>query len=340
MEPLDFSVNVNPYGTPERILRAAAEAVRQVSCYPDPYSRRLIKQLSQRDGIGAEHYLAGCGASDIIFRTMMACRPGSAIIEAPSFSEYERALRAAGSSIHPVTLKRSTGFSLETQLDQMKQLAETEHAEMIVLCEPNNPTGKLTDRNELIHLLHFCEERGIKLVIDESFIYLCDFPEKHTMVSEILGSEQLIIIRSFTKLFAMPGIRLGYGIFSDPKLIEKARNSGAAWPVSVGAEAAGLAALESDDEIRMFREKNIRERRVLREQLLETGQLDFVSESEANFLLFHAKKPLAEELAEMGILVRDCRNYRGLDECWIRVSVKRREENEKLVKAVRKCFSV
>ncbi len=368
-EPLDFSVNVNPLGTPESVKRAAAEALELAWQYPDPHQRALTQALAEHHGLGNNQILVGAGASDVIYRVIFSERPGRAVITGPTFSEYERALRAAGSEVSCFLLREEDEFLLNGRMDELLALAEHDpkfgsgnssdsegsersfrsgwddetgglnqhgdRAGMILLCEPNNPTGRTTDREELLYLLSECRKRGIILVVDESFQGLLDDPDGHTLVPFGKDYPNLVILRSFTKLFAMPGIRLGYGIFFSEEMRARAEACGASWPVSAGAEAAGLAAMGESEYVEEYRRQNSREREFLRRELLSVDGIDFVSDAEANYLLIHADRPLAEPLAENGILVRDCGNYHGLDGNWIRVCVKGRSENERLLAALR-----
>lgn len=347
--PLDFSVNVNPLGTPDRVRRAAENALQHAEEYPDPVQKRLTDALAERERLQEWQILPGAGASDIIYRVIFSCRPSRAVITAPTFSEYERALSAAGSAVSRFSLHEKEDFLLNGRMDELLALAErdpsvpsesggNQRAEMILLCEPNNPTGRTTDKKELQYLLKECQKRQIILVVDESFIQLLDDPEAHTLIADGKTHPDLILLRSFTKLFAMPGIRLGCGIFFSKELREKAALCGPSWPVSGDAEAAGLAALEETGYIDRYRRQNIREREYLRNELTQISGITFVSRAEANYLLIHAETELAAPLAARGILVRDCGNYHGLDRTWIRVCVKQHSDNIRLIQAIRECL--
>lgn len=349
--PLDFSVNVNPLGMPDSVRQAAERALQHAQEYPDPVQNRLTAALAEKESLQQWQILPGAGASDLIFRVLLSCRPSRAVITAPTFSEYERALTAAGSAVSRFLLREEDEFLLDGRIDELLELAErdAEHtgfqrqeyerqAEMIILCEPNNPTGRTTNRKALQALLEECQKRGILLVVDESFIGLTDEPSAHSFISEAQNCANLILLRSFTKLFAMPGIRLGYGIFFDREIRRRAALCGPSWPISAGAEAAGLAALQETGYIEQYREQNQKERGYLRQELLKIKGITFISRAEANYLLIHADRKLAEPLAERGILVRDCGNYHGLDRNWIRVCVRGHSDNVRLVQAVRACM--
>lgn len=344
-KPLDFSVNVNPEGTPEGVQKAAAATVSEASEYPDPEQRDLVNALAEKNQLETWQILPGAGASDIIYRIVFSRRPSRAVVTAPTFSEYERALKAAGSQVSHFLLREEDEFLLNNRIDELLELAEKDpefpesgRAEIIFLCEPNNPTGRTTDKASLLRLLAACQEKKITLVVDESFLWLLDDPEKHTLLAEGGKYGQLILLRSFTKIFSMPGIRLGYGIFFRKDWRERAELCGPSWAVSTGAQAAGLAALRESEYIERYRQQNTEERAYLKEQLESLEGIPFVSSGQANYLLIRADIRLSEPLAEKGILVRDCSNYHGLDEHWIRVCVRSRQDNQMLIQAVRECL--
>lgn len=344
-KPLDFSVNVNPEGAPESVMKAAADTVSAVSEYPDPEQRDLVKALAEKYRLERWNILPGAGASDIIYRVIFSRRPRRAVITAPTFSEYERALRAAGSEVSRFFLREEDDFLLDDRIDELLKLAEKDReipqsgpAEMIILCEPNNPTGRTTEKDSLLKLLSECQKREITLLVDESFLWLLDNPENHTLLAEGREYDNLILLRSFTKIFSMPGIRLGYGIFFNRRWRDQAELCGPSWAVSTGAQAAGLAALNESEYIRKYREQNQKERAWLKKQIESLAGIRFVSRGQANYLLIHADTELSEPLAEKGILVRDCSNYYGLDDHWIRVCVRKHPDNQLLIQAVKECL--
>lgn len=328
-EPLDFSVNVSPLGLTEGIKTAVINTLETADRYPDPLCRRLRKAIAEREHVEEGSCLCGNGADDLIFRLVAAVKPRKALITAPTFAEYRAAMELQGTEIEEFELKEIDGFSLtEEFIEHIK--ADTE---IVFICEPNNPTGVTTPRNLLKKVLERCAEVGALLVIDECFNDFLDEPEKHSMREMLADFDNLFILKSFTKLYAMAGIRLGYCLCYDENLLKKIRKAGQEWSVSSLAENAGLAALREEGYVSELRRlvKSERER-VVRE--LGNMGIDRVY-GEADYLLFHAREGLADELETRGILLRRCENYSGLGPGWFRLGLKKREDNNILLKAMK-----
>ena len=326
--PLDFSANISPLGVPTGVQEALREAAEQVDRYPDPLCRTLRVALSDHEGVPAEHILCGNGAADLIFRAVLARRPRRALVTAPTFVEYEVALETVGCEVEHVVLREETGFALDRSfLD-----AITPETDMVFLCEPNNPTGVTTDPALLTQILERCRETGTLLVLDECFGDFLDAPEAHTRKADLASFPNLLLLKAFTKLYAMAGVRLGYALCADTALLERMRSAGQPWAVSSLAQAAGAAALRETDYVRRVREMTASERPWLLRQLTGLGLR--VIPGEANYLLFQSPRPLTEPLARRGILLRNCGNYVGLDDTWYRFAVRTRTDNRRLMEAL------
>lgn len=308
-EPLDFSMNVNPFGIPEEVAKAIAGAAPLAFRYPDPECRRLRTALSGQEGVPAEWILCGSGAADLIDRIALACggmqgdaqrneasslrgegKARYALVTAPTFSEYEEALIRCGWSVGHWPLKVEDGFAMtEEFLSTMEANGnglpgELNRPDILFLCEPNNPTGVTTDRLLLERILRACCRAGIILVIDECFHEFLDEPEEHTMKAFLAEYPNLILLRAFTKFYGMAGVRLGYCLCSDPEMLNRIKKAGQPWNVSLLAEEAGLAALKEDGWAEKTRQLIRTERTWLRQRLQELGA-EYIS-GEANYLLF------------------------------------------------------
>lgn len=328
--PLDFSASVSPLGLPERVRQAAASALDCAERYPDPLCRELRERLAEYHGVPAEHIICGGGASDLIYRLVLAVSPKTALVTAPTFSEYENALSLCGCRVSRFLLYRENGFAVSEDILR----ALDDGPDMLFLCEPNNPTGRTTPPGLLKRILDKCALCGTLLVIDECFIELLDEPEKHTMLGSVSEYLRLFILRAFTKSFGMAGLRLGYGICSDGALLDAMNKSGPPWPVSGPAQAAGVAALKETEYLTKLRKLIHSQRCYLTEGLTELGMS--VCPGEANFLLFFSPVPsLGQRLREKGILIRDCSGFHGLGPGWYRVAVRIQEDNRRLLDAVR-----
>ena len=204
-KPLDFSANISPLGMPEGVRQAVTESLTWGAEYPDPMCRELRAALGEHLQLPAEWILCGNGASDLLFRLTMAVRPHKALLTAPAFSEYEGALRLHDCRVERFPLTAENGFCLtESFIDWI-----TPETKLIFLCQPNNPTGRTTERALLLRILERCRETGTILALDECFLDFVDAPETLSMQGFLAGNP-LIIFRAFTKFYGMAGLRLGF----------------------------------------------------------------------------------------------------------------------------------
>ena len=320
-EILDFSASINPLGAPESVIKAARESLENTDRYPDDKCRALRCSLAKKHGVSEDNIICGNGAEELIYAVMQALRPKSVLVLMPTFSEYERAARAVGADIIKYTLDEKSGFSVtEDILDLVGQ------ADMTVICDPNNPTGKTVDADLLERII---QNSNITLV-DRSF---ADFGERQGMVLRLLQETENrpLSLFSFTKMYAIPALRLGYAVCEDKKIIEKINAAKPRWSVSVPAQAAGLAALNETEYVKKSIEYINAEKRFLYRAFEEMGIEYF--KSDVNFILFKSERPLYSLLLEKGILIRDCTSF-GLNGFY-RIAVRTHEENERLVKALR-----
>lgn len=333
VEPLDLSSNISPLGVPAGVQRAITQAVRLCSRYPDPLCRELRAALSAQEQVAREHILCGCGAADLIYRAVLALRPGTALIPAPAFSEYEAALALVDCRVTLHPLRAEDGFRLgEDILSAIRP-----GLDLLFLCQPNNPTGLTTPRPLLERILTRCGETGTRVILDECFIDLLDDPASHTLVPQLEKFPHMLVLKAFTKLYALAGVRLGYALCADRGLLERMERAGQPWSVSVPAQAAGLAALEDRDYPERVRTL-LRQERPFLARALEALGLQ-VLPGEANYLLFRCETPLLEPLAQRGILLRGCADYHGLDGSWYRTAVRTHRENLRLLEALREVLA-
>ncbi len=326
--PLDFSANISPLGLPEGVRAAVLRALEKADRYPDPLNRRLRAALSEYHSVPASNIACGSGASDLIYRLCHTRKPKRAAVFVPGFAEYARALRETACSVTEIPL--SADFRLtEEQLAQIPQ-----DAELLFLCNPNNPTGLLTGREIQLKLLDLCRERGTLLAVDECFLDFCEGAADYSLVSALAQYPELIVIKAFTKTFAMAGLRLGYVLCGSAALAEKLRDCGQPWAVSVVAEEAGIATLCEENYVNLLRALISAERQRMRTALEALGLR--VVRGEANFLLFHcADFGFAEKLRKRGVLIRDCANFAGLEKGWYRTAIRTEAENNELLETIR-----
>ena len=326
--PLDFSVNVSPLGVPDGVRRAIERSAAGLDRYPDPLCRALRQGIAKCEGVQAAQILCGSGAAELIFRAVLARRPRRALLIAPTFAEYEAALQTAGCQIAFYDLREENGFALDSGiLEAIRPDTDT-----VFLCQPNNPTGRAAPRPLLLQVLARCRSVGALLVLDECFCDFLDEPDAWSLTGELPNWKNLLILKSFTKLYAMAGGRLGYCLGSDPALLEAMASAGPPWSVSSLAQAAGLAALEETDYVGHVRALIRAERPRLAAALEGLGLR--VIPGEANYVLFRCITPLCAPLEKQGILLRSCGNYRGLDGTWYRAAVRTHAENQRLIRAM------
>ena len=328
-DKIDFSANINLLGMPEKVVRAACEGVMNSGQYPDPDCLELRTEISRVTKTPKEHIICGNGAADLIFALVLALKPARALIPIPTFYEYEQALKTVGCEIEYVTMKEEQGFKL--QEDFLARIKKG--IDIIFLCNPNNPTGNILDKAFVKKVIQQCERNKIWLIVDECFMDFIEDSSNYSVMDYCSQITHLFILKAFTKLYAMPGLRLGYGICNNAELLNKMKQVLQPWNVSIPAQKAGIAALQEQQYVKDSMEIIKKERQYL---IRELQKLKFkIYGSRANYIFFYAHKGLYENCLEKGILIRDCSNYPGLKVGFYRIAVKRHEDNEYLINVLR-----
>ena len=324
-DPLDFSANVSPLGLPGGVAKAITASLATADRYPDPLCRALRAKLAAAEGVPAEWLLCGNGAADLIFRLVLAEKPRTALVTAPAFAEYATALEAAGCTVEQHFLREKNDFAVtDAILDAVHP-----GTDMVFLCQPNNPTGQLAEPALVEALLRRCEAVGAVLAVDECFL---DFlPEGQSLSAKRLlsTSSHLVVLKAFTKLYGMAGVRLGYCLCADEGRLARMQAAGQPWAVSSLAQAAGIAALDETEYVAQVRALIEAQRPVLANGLRALGLR--VIEGRANYLLFQAPEALGNALRQKGAVLRGCGNYPGLDAGWYRTAVRTETENRQLL---------
>ena len=324
-DALDFSANVSPLGLPAGVAAAITNALPTADRYPDPLCRELRAALAGAEGVPADWILCGNGAADLIFRLALAVRPRRALLPAPTFAEYEAALQTVGCAVQRVFLREENEFAVTEEFID----AVTPETDIVFLCQPNNPTGQVTPHALVERLVRRCAECGAVLVVDECFLDFLPDRDAWTAKQLLRDAPQLVILKAFTKLYAMAGVRLGYALCGDAALLEKMRGAGQPWAVSSLAQAAGLAALQETAYAGAVRALIAEQRPRMAAGLRALGLR--VMDGQANYLLFRATPDFGEKLRRRGAVVRSCANYPGLDAAWYRTAVRTAEENTRLL---------
>ena len=325
---LDFSANLNPLGTPESVRAAIRESADHIAQYPEVGSVTLREKIAEYEGVGTEEIICGNGAAELIFTLCRAVKPKKALVPAPTFAEYGQALSGMGCELEYYMLTEHNGFVLDdTYLDVLHK-----GLDMAFLCNPNNPTGLLIPHSLLKKILEKCRHLGILLVIDECFLDFVKEPEAYTMKHSLSGFGNLFILKAFTKRYAMAGVRLGYGLCSDVRLMEQMELNVQPWNISTMAQAAGIQALKEKDYVEKGRQLVFEESAWMKNEMDKMGYKIFASQ--ANYIFFKGPEELYDLCLRKRILIRDCSNYPGLSRGYYRVAVKKHEENIKLMEAL------
>ncbi|MDD5495759.1 MAG: threonine-phosphate decarboxylase CobD [Candidatus Omnitrophica bacterium] len=322
---IDFSSNINPLGLPHSAKKAASGNIDAITRYPDIESRALKAGIADYWDISPENILCGNGSAELIYSLIEAYRPKIVHMPAPTFSEYERASSVVGSKVRFIRLREAEGFNLKnTDFRALKT---------VVMCNPNNPTGNLLIKNRKIGLPQDL------LIVDEAFMdFLPDEP-RHTLIPRVVRDKRTIVIRTFTKFFAMPGLRLGY-LVAHRDTINRIRSFMPPWNVNCMAETAALSILKDKKYIRLSRQFIEEEKDYLYDRITDIEGLRPYPPA-ANFILIKIEKKgfmsavFAERLLKKGILIRDCANFRNLSGNFIRMAVRSRNENQKLIEEMK-----
>ena len=326
---VDFSANCNPLGTPEGVKQAVVRSLDCVGNYPQVGYAPLREALGKYEDIDPDSVICGNGAAELIFSLCQAIRPKRALVPAPSFAEYEQALISAGCQVEHVFLREEEDFAVK------ENFIESLHKglDIVFLCNPNNPTGVLMDREFLFQVLRYCREMDILLVVDECFLDFVEEPGKYTLKAQLSRYHNLFILKAFTKRYAMAGIRLGYGICENRELLEKMGGVTQPWNISVMAQAAGIAALKENAYVEEGRRIVFEEAPRIKKEMENLGLK--VYPSRANYIFFRGPEGLFDACVRHGVLIRDCGNYTGLEKGYYRAAVRTRGENNRLLAALK-----
>ena len=324
---LDFSANVNPLGTPPGVVAAIQDAAKLVRQYPDPYCRALTAAISAHEGAPEGYLLCGNGAAELIYAYCEALRPRHAVELAPTFLEYSAGAVHFGAKVSRYVLSPAADFLPD---EGILTFLQQEQPDVLFLCTPNNPTGRTIPRALLEELLSLCAGQGTRVLLDECFL---DFTETESAKNLLPQYPNLLILKAFTKNYALAGVRVGYCMTHDAALLQKMAEGAQPWNVSLLAQAAGVAALRETEYFARAKALIARERRTLSAELTALGL--HVCPSEANYILFRGPEGLHAALLQEKIAIRNCENYAGLGPGWYRIAVRLPEENKALLQALR-----
>ena len=322
---LDMSANINPLGMSEAVKNAVLSGIDGLIHYPDPQARELKNTIVARYNLNFNSIITLNGAAEFFYLFLNTFRPQRVLIPVPSFSEYERAAKAAGCQVRYFTTCAEENFSIDS--DELIDTVRRENINCVILGNPNNPTGTLLDGADVLKLLDAVDF----VVVDESFV---DFLGDDYSVRQLIRTHNnLIVVHSLTKFFAIPGLRLGFAA-ADEDIIKRLESGKDVWNVNFLAQKAGVAALNDIHYITSTR-RQLAEEKIFFKEHLQAIEGIKVFEPTVNFVLMKFKMPqiavkIIDELKRQKILVRNCGNFRGLDESYIRTAIRSRQENIKL----------
>ncbi len=324
-EVIDFSASINPLGLSPLAIAALKEKMPLLTHYPDSECTDLREALAQKYGLKIEQILIGNGSTELIHLIPRGLGIHRVLIPFPTFSEYERAVRQADGKIDFLPLREERLFQIDPE-EIVRKLSDSP----LFLCNPNNPTGQLLCKRDVAFIVEKAHENGSVVVLDEAFI---DYAESESLIKEIREYPNLILLRSFTKFYGMPGLRVGYAVAS-PMLIRELNRVKPTWSVNTLALIAAYESLKDHSYVKQSLDLVSSERHFLSESLGRIPEMT-VFPSAANYLLLKSKRIdihlLESSLAHEKILVRNCSSFLGLSDAYIRVAVRGRAENKQLI---------
>jgi len=336
---VDFSVNINPQGLPPQIKKLVTDNISSLSRYPQPKSESLKNEIAKMYKIRPDNLIIGNGSIELIYLIPQALKIKNALIITPTFSEYEAAARLYGAKIEFLAAGEKDDF----KVDFVKLAKLIPKTEIVFICNPNNPTGTMLTKEEMRRLMNMCERNRVFLAVDEAFM---DFADNNagqfSLLREVRWNRYLFVIRSLTKFFALAGLRLGY-IAAHPRLAKRLVAFQYPWNVNVPAQVIGQEMIKDNGYIKKSREFIRREKRFLIQKLAKISGIK-IYPAAANFIFCKLEQhcraksaaALCEQLAKEAVIIRDCGNFRGLNNKFFRVAVKARKDNIRLIAALKK----
>lgn len=332
LEVLDYSANINPLPLPQGMREYVAANLDALTRYPDREYFKLRSALSHFTGYDPEWIMVGNGATELIYLAARAFGPAKVLIPAPSFADFTRAFKTQGSTVDFFSLQEQAEFKLNVG---SFIAGMSKGYEAIVLCNPNNPTGQLLTKRELLEIVTEAKRQGITVILDETFIEFVDDPTQASMLGDLARFSNLVILRAFTKFFGVPGLRLGYCL-GKPELLQKLRILQEPWTVNALASLLGPWLLQQEGYLAQTRLWITNERPFFLARLREIKELK-VYEGQANFVLcqlvteYWNVQGLQKSLEEQGIMIRDAGSFPNLEGKFFRLAIKDHVSNLRVV---------
>ena len=330
---LDYSANINPLGISEKLKERVANSWELFEKYPDPHYVELRETLAEHSGVNRENIIVGNGATEVIFLYCKTVNPKKALIVMPTFAEYERALNTVGCKVDHFELRESEGFNID--VERLREELKKDY-DLLVVCNPNNPTGKFIKLEKMKKIVAAAGESNTKLMVDEAFIEFVEGDYSESVAT--LGEKHVFAVRALTKFFAIPGVRLGFGICHDMELLKKVESHREPWTVNTLAEISAKVLLEDEEYIERSK-KWIESEKDFMYRGLKEGQKIKPYETETNFILVKllgdiTAGELRDRMIDEGVVIRDASNFPFLGDKFIRLAVKGRETNSQVIERI------
>lgn len=321
----DFSINVNPLGMPLASIQAAHEGIVLTGRYPDYRAEQLCRAIAKAQNIPADRIIPGNGAAELLYALGQTI-PGKALTLAPTFTGYAEAVAADGGELTYAS-------------DEQELLAKMDDSiRLVFLCNPNNPTGTLFTREQILRVLAKAEAMQAYVCVDECFLPFLEEEASYSMLPYLAKHPRLLVLRAFTKIYCMAGLRLGYLACGDTELQSSIRAKLQPWNTSIPAQMAGIAALSDTEYLAKTRENLQAERAYLVPRLRE--MVAEVYDGYGNFLLFRDEPDLKERMLEVGVLIRACDDFEGLDDTYFRIGIRSHSENQEFIRRLARVKNV
>lgn len=325
----DFSANINPLGLSESVRAAVESAIGDIIHYPDPNGTELREALSDFYDVPAENFVLGNGAAELFYVLFHIVQPKRVLLPVPSFSEYERASLAAGAEPVYLSLEEDNNFALDIEN------VELEGIDCMLLGNPNNPTGNLLLKEDVEKLVKNAQKTGTVIAVDESFLDFRADGDAYSVRQLVTKYDNLVVLCSLTKFYAIPGLRLGFAV-TNAERVSQMDMCKDPWNANLLAQKAGIVALSDTFYQKKSQELVAVECEWFTKELRTVKGLKVFTPT-VNFILIHlgaewgSSAEFCARMREKGFLVRDCSNYPGLDNTFVRTAVRTRPENEEFI---------
>ncbi len=337
---IDFSSNINPLGLSKKALKGIIESVWKCAYYPDLESRKLKNVLADYVNMDFENITVGNGATELIknFLEVFLEKKTDVLILVPTFSEYEVFSILYGGNIRYIFGKGENEFEFDYKeiIDQID-----ENTRLLFICNPNNPTGKSFNEKNLIKILEEAYQNDTFVFLDEAYM---EFTEMKSLCDRVKNFENLFVLRSLTKFFSMPGLRMGFGI-GNKKVIQYLEKIRMPWNTNILGEVAAIESIGDKDYINDTKNTINQERKFFYKKVSKIDNVKIYN-SDANFFLIDLRESgikageMKDALIKKHMLIRDCSSFKGLDRYFIRIGIRKREENIKLIEELERILEL